>query len=181
MLSLKLLSLCLQIQEKWALSNVGLFSEGRFRTLIQNEGVKVINTATPDLCQTSRQSLGSLRYYGLGLENRPYNVSLFFAEIVYEDRASRKWESLGRRVFDVYIQGTRRLKDFDISKEAVGDCLRACSSYGPLILALSVTPVLLGMAPKPKSFTYAELRSATKDFDPSSKLGEGGFGPVYKS
>ncbi|XP_031249224.1 probable LRR receptor-like serine/threonine-protein kinase At1g56130 isoform X8 [Pistacia vera] len=40
--------------------------------------------------------------------------------------------------------------------------------------------VLLGMGPKPKSFTYLELASATKDFDPSNKLGEGGFGPVYK-
>ncbi|KAJ0081516.1 hypothetical protein Patl1_11700 [Pistacia atlantica] len=250
--------------EKWALSNMGLFSEGRFRTLIQNEGSKVINTTTPDLYQTSRQSPGSLRYYGLGLENGPYNVSLFFAEIVYEDRASRKWESLGRRVFDIYIQGTRRLKDFDISKEADGVrreirrsfnatvsdnhleihlfwagkgtcCVPAAGSYGPLISALSVTPgfpptvdieqtvnierkknqtglivgiavtlailgfiliflvfytrmkrenndaeVLLGMGPKPKSFTYPELASATKDFDPSNKLGEGGFGPVYK-
>ncbi|XP_031249218.1 probable LRR receptor-like serine/threonine-protein kinase At1g56140 isoform X3 [Pistacia vera] len=250
--------------EKWALSNMGLFSEGRFRTLIQNEGSKVINTTTPDLYQTSRQSPGSLRYYGLGLENGPYNVSLFFAEIVYEDRASRKWESLGRRVFDIYIQGTLCLKDFDISKEADGVrreirrsfnatvsdkhleihlfwaskgtcCVPAAGSYGPLISALSVTPgfpptvdieqtvnierkknqtglivgiavtlailgfiliflvfytrmkrenndaeVLLGMGPKPKSFTYLELASATKDFDPSNKLGEGGFGPVYK-
>ncbi|KAJ0017790.1 hypothetical protein Pint_11509 [Pistacia integerrima] len=125
--------------EKWALSNVGLFSEGRFRTLIQNEGSKVINTTTPDLYQTSRKSPGSLRYYGLGLENGPYNVSLFFAEIVYEDRASRKWESLGRRVFDIYIQGTLCLKDFDISKEA-GTAACTPRSYGPLISALSVIP-----------------------------------------
>ncbi|XP_031249199.1 probable LRR receptor-like serine/threonine-protein kinase At1g56140 [Pistacia vera] len=40
--------------------------------------------------------------------------------------------------------------------------------------------VLLGIGPKPKTFSYAELRSATKDFDPPNKLGEGGFGPVYK-
>ncbi|KAJ0082105.1 hypothetical protein Patl1_11734 [Pistacia atlantica] len=51
------------------------------------------------------------------------------------------------------------------------------------VLESNVLPqyiVLLGMGPKPKSFTYAELRSATKDFDPSNKLGEGGFGPVDK-
>ncbi|THU45434.1 hypothetical protein C4D60_Mb02t17900 [Musa balbisiana] len=30
------------------------------------------------------------------------------------------------------------------------------------------------------TFNYAELRSATEDFDPSNKLGEGGFGPVFK-
>jgi len=33
---------------------------------------------------------------------------------------------------------------------------------------------------KPYIFTYSELKSATQDFDPSNKLGEGGFGPVYK-
>ncbi|KAJ0017678.1 hypothetical protein Pint_11520 [Pistacia integerrima] len=40
--------------------------------------------------------------------------------------------------------------------------------------------VLLGIGPKPKTFSYAELRSATKDFSPPNKLGERRFGPVYK-
>uniref|UniRef100_A0A803LSR5 non-specific serine/threonine protein kinase n=1 Tax=Chenopodium quinoa TaxID=63459 RepID=A0A803LSR5_CHEQI len=31
-----------------------------------------------------------------------------------------------------------------------------------------------------KAYSYAELKSATGDFDPSNKLGEGGFGSVYK-
>ncbi|VVB00154.1 unnamed protein product [Arabis nemorensis] len=39
---------------------------------------------------------------------------------------------------------------------------------------------ILNMDVKPYTFTYSELRSATQDFDPSNKLGEGGFGPVYK-
>jgi hypothetical protein len=39
---------------------------------------------------------------------------------------------------------------------------------------------LLGMGPRPNTFSYAELRSATEDFNPSNKLGEGGFGPVFK-
>ncbi|KAJ0081307.1 hypothetical protein Patl1_11705 [Pistacia atlantica] len=55
--------------EKWALSNVGLFSQGKFNTLPQNTGLEVINTTIPDLYQTARQSPGSLRYDGLGLEN----------------------------------------------------------------------------------------------------------------
>uniref|UniRef100_A0A2N9FCZ5 non-specific serine/threonine protein kinase n=1 Tax=Fagus sylvatica TaxID=28930 RepID=A0A2N9FCZ5_FAGSY len=38
----------------------------------------------------------------------------------------------------------------------------------------------LGMGPRPNTFSYAELRSATEDFNPSNKLGEGGFGPVFK-
>ena len=39
---------------------------------------------------------------------------------------------------------------------------------------------LLGIGPRPNTFSYAELRSATDDFDPSKKLEEGGFGPVFK-
>ena len=39
--------------------------------------------------------------------------------------------------------------------------------------------MLLGMDAKPYTFSYAELRNATEDFSPN-KLGEGGFGPVYK-
>lgn len=38
----------------------------------------------------------------------------------------------------------------------------------------------LGIDAKPYTFPYAELRAGTDDFNPSNKLGEGGFGPVYK-
>lgn len=38
----------------------------------------------------------------------------------------------------------------------------------------------LGMDARPYTFSYAELRVATDDFNPNNKLGEGGFGPVYK-
>ena len=40
---------------------------------------------------------------------------------------------------------------------------------------------LLSMEIKPYTFTYSELKSATQDFNLSNKLGEGGFGPVYKA
>ena len=33
---------------------------------------------------------------------------------------------------------------------------------------------------KPKSFTFSELRTATRNFRPDSLLGEGGFGAVFK-
>lgn len=29
-------------------------------------------------------------------------------------------------------------------------------------------------------FTLRQIKAATKNFDPAYKLGEGGFGPVYK-
>ncbi|XP_004309346.1 PREDICTED: probable LRR receptor-like serine/threonine-protein kinase At1g56140-like, partial [Fragaria vesca subsp. vesca] len=39
---------------------------------------------------------------------------------------------------------------------------------------------LLGIDIGPLTFSYSELKSATNDFSPENKLGEGGFGPVYK-
>ena len=39
---------------------------------------------------------------------------------------------------------------------------------------------LSGIDAKPYTFSYSELRNATNDFSLDNKLGEGGFGPVYK-
>ncbi|XP_059625046.1 probable LRR receptor-like serine/threonine-protein kinase At1g56140 isoform X2 [Cornus florida] len=250
--------------EKWAVSNVGVFSERDNQTYIDTTLAQVIGTDTPELFQTSRISPSSLRYYGLGLENGAYTVSLLFAEILFNDRSAQTWESLGRRVFDIYIQGILRLKDLDISKEAGGVeraiqkdfnvtvsenyleihlfwagkgtcCIPEQGDYGPSISALSavsdfvptvsgIPPTtgskksktglivgiavavavvslvlltvviymkrkgsnadneeeLLGIGPRVNTFSYAELKTATEDFNPSKKLGEGGFGPVYK-
>lgn len=30
------------------------------------------------------------------------------------------------------------------------------------------------------TFSLKQIRAATNDFDPANKIGEGGFGPVYK-
>ncbi|KAJ0018688.1 hypothetical protein Pint_11562 [Pistacia integerrima] len=106
--------------EKWAVSNVGLFSKSENPTYVGTTHAQVIGTRAPELYQTSRLSPGSLRYYGLGLENLLYNLSLLFAETAIEDLSTQRWQSLRRRVFDIYIQGTPQLKDFDISKETDG-------------------------------------------------------------
>ncbi|KAI3675666.1 hypothetical protein L1987_85258 [Smallanthus sonchifolius] len=37
-----------------------------------------------------------------------------------------------------------------------------------------------GIDARPYTFSYGDLRDATDDFSPENKLGEGGFGPVYK-
>uniref|UniRef100_A0A7N2LJ09 non-specific serine/threonine protein kinase n=1 Tax=Quercus lobata TaxID=97700 RepID=A0A7N2LJ09_QUELO len=39
---------------------------------------------------------------------------------------------------------------------------------------------LLGLGARPFTFKYVELKRATNDFSPANKLGEGGFGAVYK-
>ncbi|WCJ33595.1 Leucine-rich repeat transmembrane protein kinase [Euphorbia peplus] len=40
--------------------------------------------------------------------------------------------------------------------------------------------VLSGIGSRPITFSYSELKMATKDFNPSNQVGEGGYGPVYK-
>ncbi|KAF5477354.1 hypothetical protein F2P56_004003 [Juglans regia] len=239
---------------RWAVSNVGYFT-GTMSS-------QFIGTLDSELFQTTRVSASSLRYYGLGLQNGNYTVSLQFAEIEIQNPPT--WRSLGKRVFDIYIQGNRSLKDFDIRKEAgwsnqpvrkeftvqVSEnyleihlfwagkgtcCIPAQGTYGPSISAISATPdfeptvsneppsnkknrtglivgivvgagvlsflsvfvvfyfvkgrkqlplnddeVLLGIDARPFTFSYAELKTATEDFNPANKLGEGGFGPVYK-
>ncbi|KAK4253499.1 hypothetical protein QN277_010163 [Acacia crassicarpa] len=248
---------------RWAVSNVGLFtgsSNSLYKSFVSNQ---FTGTVDPELFQTARLSASSLRYYGLGLENGNYNISLFFAETSIQDDTTT-WKSLGRRVFDIYIQGNRVLKDFDIKTEAGGASFRAVKrdfqvhvsenlleihlfwagkgtcciplqgTYGPLISAISATPdfiprvsnklpgssknrtslivgvvvgvgvvsflsvlvvfciiqrrkrhgdgeeELLDIDTKTYTFSYSELKNATGDFNPDNKLGEGGFGPVYK-
>ncbi|WRX28570.1 Serine-threonine/tyrosine-protein kinase [Theobroma cacao] len=245
----------------WAVSNVGYFAESKNPQYKISSSSQSTSTLDSKLFQTARVSASSLRYYGLGLENGNYTVRLQFAEIEIMD--TKRWESLGRRVFDIYIQGNLVLEDFDIRKEAGGVskravpkefkaqvsenyleihlfwagkgtcCVPAEGKYGPSISAISATPdfiptvnnnaptskksrtglivgivvgvgvvsllsvaafcifrkrrahrkddeELLGIDARPYTFSYAELKAATEDFNPENKLGEGGFGPVYE-
>jgi hypothetical protein len=41
-------------------------------------------------------------------------------------------------------------------------------------------PELRGIDLQTGLFTLGQIRAATKNFDPANKLGEGGFGSVYK-
>ncbi|XP_065864963.1 probable LRR receptor-like serine/threonine-protein kinase At1g56140 [Euphorbia lathyris] len=250
-------------ERRWGVSNVGFFTGSSNPRYTVFSSSQATNTLQPELFQTARVSASSLRYYGLGLENGNYTVNLQFAEIVIED--GNTWKSLGRRVFDIYVQGNLVLKDFDIRKTAGGVSKRAVArdfpnirvsenyleihlfwagkgtccipfqgAYGPSISAISAAPEfvptvsnrpptskkdrtglivgivvgvgvlsfllvcavffviqrrkrqstydndeeLLGL--DATTFSYAELKTATEDFSPSNKLGEGGFGPVYK-
>ena len=90
--------------QKWAVSNTGMFSERNSPSYFQNTLAQATGTSTPELFQTARMSPGSLRYYGLGLKNGPYTVTLQFSETGFDSLSSQTWKSLGRRVFDIYIQ-----------------------------------------------------------------------------
>ncbi|BBH08751.1 Leucine-rich repeat transmembrane protein kinase [Prunus dulcis] len=81
--------------QKWAVSNAG-FPDNLNQSFVETTLTQVSGAdLTARLFGTSRVSPGSLRYYGLGLQNGPYTVTLQFAET-----------------------GNLRRKDFDISKEA---------------------------------------------------------------
>ena len=58
-----------------------------------------------ELYTTARVSPLSLTYYGLCLMHGNYTVGLHFAEIIFTN--DRSFYSLGKRIFDVYIQVTK--------------------------------------------------------------------------
>ncbi|XP_027910141.1 probable LRR receptor-like serine/threonine-protein kinase At1g56140 [Vigna unguiculata] len=149
---------------RWAVSNVGIYTGSNNPT---NE--IPVSSDIFQAAQSARHSPSSLRYYGLGLQNGFYNITLSFAETTILSN-TRTWRSLGRRVFDIYIQGTLVLEDFDIVKktEETGGssytdqfrfevfqnyleihlfwagkgtcCIPAQGTYGPLIQAILVKP-----------------------------------------
>ena len=49
-----------------------------------------------------------------------------------------------------------------------------------MVYVLVKFAVFIGIDNRPYTFHYSELKTATDDFSPDNKLGEGGFGPVYK-
>ncbi|QCE10156.1 probable LRR receptor-like serine/threonine-protein kinase At1g53430 isoform X1 [Vigna unguiculata] len=235
---------------KWAYSSTGVYL-GRDKAdyVANNQFNLKINGS--DYYQTARLAPLYLHYYGLCMLNGNYKVKLHFAEITFSD--DNAFTSLGRRVFDVSIQGFKYLKDFNIVEEAGGvgkgitkefnvnvthntleihfswagkgtNAIPERGIYGPLISAITVTPnfkvpsqglstgaiagigvgicvfiilillalwkmgflcgkeetdqELLGL--KTGYFSLRQIKAATDNFDPANKIGEGGFGPVYK-
>ncbi|CAN6558322.1 unnamed protein product [Malus baccata var. baccata] len=249
----------------WALSSTGYFPDDDHTTdsfIWTNE--TRLSMANPQLYMNARLSPISLTYFGFCLGNGNYTVSLHFAEIMF--RNGKTYRSVGRRIFDIYIQGKLVKKDFNIMDEArvFGDVviknftapitnnileirlywagkgttgIPVRGVYGPLISAISVVPnfvpppkpvtdtstggsgvpvgavvgivvggvfiVLLifgilwkrGLLGQQKTleddlkgvdlqtgkFTFKQLKDATSNFDKANKIGEGGFGSVYKA
>ncbi|VAH50829.1 unnamed protein product [Triticum turgidum subsp. durum] len=152
----------------WGASNVGRFMDASNGSSIIYSSHQFLNTLDTELFRNARMSPSSLRYYGIGLENGNYTVTLQFAEFAFPDAQS--WKSRGRRVFDIYVQGERKEQNFDIRKVAGGKsytavrkqytvpvtknfleihlfwagkgtcCIPDQGYYGPAISALSATP-----------------------------------------
>ncbi|KAB2064184.1 hypothetical protein ERO13_A09G003300v2 [Gossypium hirsutum] len=244
----------------WALSSSGNFMDNDIdadQYIVTNtsslSNVSAIHSA---LYTTARISPLSLTYYGLCLMKGNYTVSLLFAEIIF--KSDRSFYSLGKRIFDVYIQDELVLKDFNIEEEAGGTGepivknftviltthtlkihfywagrgttgIPARGMYGPIISAISVVPnfrpptivgkrnylvvvvgaisaaivialmvlgifwrkgrlggknsvekELRGLDLQTGIFSLRQIKAATKNFDTENKIGEGGFGCVYK-
>ncbi|KAI9101456.1 hypothetical protein K1719_023938 [Acacia pycnantha] len=235
--------------DKWAYSSTGIYFE-RYDDAYLVTNKFSLNINGPDFYQTARNSPLSLKYLGLCMINGNYNVKLHFAEIMYSN--DQNVSGLGRRIFDVFIQGRKYLRDFNIIKEAGGvgkgivkdfnvdvndNTLEIhlywagkgtyyvpdTGVYGPLISAISVSPnfkiernsagaiagIVIGsclfliilivfvlrrlgslggkdsidkqlLDLKTGYFSLKQIKDATNNFAPKNKIGEGGFGPVYK-
>ncbi|KAF7150364.1 hypothetical protein RHSIM_Rhsim02G0089700 [Rhododendron simsii] len=101
----------------WGFSSTGWFWDSSNTDYIA-KNVSVLKMNYSQLYTTARLSPLSLTYYGRCLANGNYTVTLHFAEIIFRDNAS--YRSLGRRLFDIYIQDKLAWKDFDIEGAAEG-------------------------------------------------------------
>lgn len=86
----------------WVFSNTGhFFDSGRVDYYTWSNTTKLdINNG--ELYMDARVSPLSLTYYAFCMGNGSYTISLHFAEIMFTD--DQTYSSLGRRVFDIYVQ-----------------------------------------------------------------------------
>ncbi|KAK4770826.1 hypothetical protein SAY87_031358 [Trapa incisa] len=245
----------------WGFSSTGDFMDDNdYQNLHYTVSLQSTNPNLTALDSTARTSPISLSYFHYCLENGNYTVTLHFAEIEFTN--DRAYDSLGRRVFNIYIQDKLVYENFDIELVA-GGALRSVVDvfnvtvtdnildirlyfvgkgttriprrgvYGPLISAISVVSdtkvcssskkgskvqiavgVGVGAAavfilaallflwwkcnPSRKAalgknsgmasvdqqtaiFTLKQIKEVTNNFSPANKIGEGGFGPVFKA
>ncbi|GMY37757.1 probable leucine-rich repeat receptor-like serine/threonine-protein kinase At3g14840 isoform X2 [Fagus crenata] len=137
--------------DSWGFSSTGDFWDiwsTAYDYIAKNGSMLKMNDS--ELYMNARLSPLSLTYYARCLAKGNYTVKLHFAEIIFRD--NRSFFSVGRRIFDVYIQEELVLKDFDIEKEAQGvdKAIRFYwagkgtkdvpkrGTYGPLISAISI-------------------------------------------
>ncbi|KAK3006536.1 hypothetical protein RJ639_015909, partial [Escallonia herrerae] len=132
-------------------SSTGLFWD-RNKTLdnFTAKNVSILRMNDSELYTAARLSPLSLTYYARCLANGDYTVTLHFAEIIFKD--NRSYQSLGRRVFDIYIQGVdkavKRIFKAVVSNTTLEirfqytrkgtTAVPVRGIYGPLVSAISI-------------------------------------------
>nr|POE84429.1 putative lrr receptor-like serine/threonine-protein kinase [Quercus suber] len=193
--------------ERWAVSNVGYFSGSNNAQYTSSSLSQFTNTLDSELFRTTRLSASSLRYYGLGLENGNYtyiSVSQNYLEI------HLFWAGKGtccvpaQGTYGPSISAISATPEFTptVSNIPPSSNKNRTRLIVGLVVGVGVVSFLavfivfyivrrrkpptnddeelLGIDAKTFTFSYAELKTGTADFNPDNKLGEGGFGPVYK-
>ncbi|KFK35533.1 hypothetical protein AALP_AA4G003000 [Arabis alpina] len=214
--------------QRWAVSNVGLFTGSNTNQYVARSATQFGNTLDSELFQSARLSASSLRrlfdiYVQGQLVEKDFDI---------QRTANGSSVRVIQRVYKANV--TENYLEMHLFWAGKGTCcIPAQGTYGPLVSAISATPdfiptvanklpskskkkigiivgtiagagligvlviciiliirrkrkraadeeVLHSLDIRPYTFSYSELRAATQDFDPSNKLGEGGFGPVFK-
>ncbi|XP_048612995.1 probable leucine-rich repeat receptor-like serine/threonine-protein kinase At3g14840 isoform X1 [Brassica napus] len=167
----------------WISSNTGYFLDDerspKGETLWENKSELTIGD--PGLYTHARLSAISLTYYAFCLGQGSYTVNLHFAEIMFT--GNHTFSSLGRRFFDVYVQGKLEVKDFNIVDEAKG-VGRAVVMNFPVMITDGKLEIRLFWAGKgtqglPTRGVYGALISAVSvdpNFIPPKEAGTGSGG-----
>lgn len=97
-----------QSRTNWAVSSTGNFMDDDRPTDSYTWTITTkLSANTSALYMDARLSPLSLTYYGFCMGNGNYTVTLNFAEIMFSD--DNTYISLGRRIFDMYIQVTNQI------------------------------------------------------------------------
>ncbi|PKI54258.1 hypothetical protein CRG98_025318, partial [Punica granatum] len=162
--------------EKWAYSSTGSYiGTDNLPSTVNNPFS--LNVTDSELYQTARVVPNSLKYYGLCMMPGSYKVRLHFAEIQYSD--DKTFSSLGRRYFDISIQGNEVLKNFNIMEAAGGVGMGIYRDFDNVTITGTTLEIHLYWAGKgttaiPDRGVYGPLISAIT-VTPNFKVGGGGL------
>ncbi|XP_058754556.1 probable leucine-rich repeat receptor-like serine/threonine-protein kinase At3g14840 isoform X1 [Vicia villosa] len=146
----------------WAFSTTGEFLDSPEENY-SPKNIAKLTMVDAELYMNARVSPISLTYYGFCLANGNYTVNLHFAEIMFTE--DQTYGSLGRRVFDIYLQGKAVQKDFNIAKEAGGVGKKIIKQFKDVVVSSNTLEIRLYWAGKgtqfvPNKSVYGPLISA---------------------
>ncbi|KAH0873265.1 hypothetical protein HID58_070627 [Brassica napus] len=162
-------SIFMPVSDRWGYSSSGTWiGDDTVPYLATDDRFNLLNESVPQYYKRARLAPQSLKYYGLCLRSESYKLQLHFAEIMFSN--DQTYSSIGRRIFDIYVQGNLLVKDFNIAERAGGvgkpftlqidrvqvngstleihllwsgkgtNVLPQRGVYGPLISAITITP-----------------------------------------